>query len=81
MYRGQATPRMNLLGAEPFGVVFGKKAIRKRPKVAATSVEELRMAVDKSASTCNVSIERRGSISSRHCRFRSPYPGPFLALS
>jgi Flp pilus assembly protein TadB len=40
---------MNLLGAEPFAAVFGKKALRKRPKVVATTVEELRDAVDKSA--------------------------------
>ena len=40
---------MDLLGAEPFATTFGKSAVRKRPKVTATSVEELATVVDKEA--------------------------------
>jgi len=43
----KASPRMDLLGAEPFSATFGGKAVRKRPKLAATSVEELLSTVSK----------------------------------
>jgi len=43
----KAPPRMDLLGAEPFSATFGSKAVRKRPKLAATSVEELLSTVSK----------------------------------
>ena len=39
--KANAKTTVNLLNHETFGATFGKKATRKQPKIASTSLEEL----------------------------------------